>query len=502
MLRLGETEAPVPSPAVVQRTIHTYDGTTRKWEIAEIGTRGHKRLPTRTSKPGEFFNDVTGKRGKTIDEVRAGLVDQMMFTGSVRDLHPPDELDGAERLEVTWQGLAQRLGAEAEDAIARDVEVGPLFLGELFLRWNKDTKDNDIRWNAKPGLDETLVDETGDFVLAFMRANGQLAYIERQAWYTETACEIHIDLNFYYDRGMNDSGVLGMHKDTGGDNLFVNLIFNNQLETPATEWTQDREAAKGVKADTMGKLMPKEMVTSINQAKQQLGNTAFAGGQERIEGGTMPPLAFVSWVDELIWHSTPTLSARWKWFSNDQAAKKLLEIWNDAKWEGFRSEAIFTMSEVAGNVVYDERQRVEAEGGAFDMKTWTKKEKELKSGTLQEDIKRFNWLAVKKWTGRAGIELDVDKRTGVTEASDVPTGVAGRDRANSNVDILKQVKAAAANQTKRSFVRTWVRVVTTPSGEFDDVSNDEVSSHESDDVTNEDSDEVSNEDSGDVSNEQ
>ena len=467
--RFGDAKPPAPTPVVLQRTIFQYNATRGEWYVAEIGTEGLYDLPTEEDgaiQDGEFFNDLTAARGESINEVRAGLVDQMMVTGSIRDL---DELEGADKLEVTWQDLATRLCAEAEKAIKRKVGVAPLFLGELYLRWNKEDEDNDIRWTAKPGLDSDVVDETGDFVLDFMRSNGQLAYIERQDWYTNTACEIHIDLNFYYDRDMSSDGILGMHKDTGGDNLFVNLIFNNQVDTPATEWTQDREAAKGVKAATMADLMPEEMVTSINQTKEQLGTTAFAVGENKIEGGTLPPLAFVSWVDELIWHSTPTLSNRMKWVSNEKAAEKLIEVWNDAKYEGYRSEAIFTMSEVAGNVVYDERKRVEAEGGTFDMKTWNQTEKALKSGKMQEEIKQFKWMAVNtgKFSGRAGIELDTDERTGVTEASDVPTGVGGRDRANSNAATLKKVKEAAANQTKRSFIRTWVRVVTQPSGEFD-----------------------------------
>jgi hypothetical protein len=256
-----------------------------------------------------------------------------------------------------------------------------------------------------------------------------------------------------------------MHKDTGGDNLFVNLIFNNQKDTPATEWTQDREVARGVKAQTMTDLMPAGMVRAINQAKEQLGGDVTAGGKETIEGGTMPPLAFVSWVDELIWHSTPTLAGRWRWESNEDAANFFLDIWSDAKNAHMRREAIFTMSEVAGNVVYDERKEVEKSGGVFDMATWDKKEKALKDGKLQEDIKKFNWMAV-KFTGRSGNELDVDAKTGVKEGSHIPTDVAGRDRSNSNAAILKEVQEAAANQAKRSFIRTWVRVVTKPSGYF------------------------------------
>jgi hypothetical protein len=458
--RVGDTMAPASTPATVQRTIYKYNASAKKWEFAEIGTRGGHGLPS-DGKDGEFFNNLTGARGETIEAVRAGLVDQMMIIGSLK---------GAQ-MQVTWEGLANRLCAEAEEAVSgtsgrlKGVTVSPLYLGELYLRWNKERKENDIRFSVKGNVDQKLVKDTGSFLLTFMRANGQLAYIQRQNWYTSTDCEIHVDLNFYYDREMDASGQLGMHKDTGGDNLFVNLIFNNKEDTPGTEWTQDREIAKGIKQQTMAKIMPEEMIKTINDAKQQM-NTALAGGKETIEGGTMKPLAFVSWVDELIWHATPTLAQRMRWGSDKEAADALLGNWYNAKYKPWRQEAIFTMSEVAGNLVYDERQRVQKDGGVFDMKTWDKKEEALKSETgnldqLVDAINKFPWTAF-KWTGRSGNELDTDAKTGVTEQSHVPTGVAGRNRANSNAKTLQEVTEAAAKQKKRSFIRTWVRVVTDP----------------------------------------
>ena len=61
----------------------------------------------------------------------------------------------------------------------------------------------------------------------------------------------------------------------------------------------------------MNALMPPEMVAEINQAKGAMGgDQAKLGGKETIEGGILPVLGYVSWVDELIWHSTPSLKNR------------------------------------------------------------------------------------------------------------------------------------------------------------------------------------------------
>jgi hypothetical protein len=92
--QFGDTVPPAPTPALVRRTIHRYDGTAKKWEVAEIGTEGRYE-PTEGDggefQDGEFFNDLTGQFGGTIDEVRAGLddevragLDQMMFAGSLK----------------------------------------------------------------------------------------------------------------------------------------------------------------------------------------------------------------------------------------------------------------------------------------------------------------------------------------------------------------------------------------------------------------------------------
>lgn len=457
--RLAHLGPPGPVAGPVQRTIHRYDKAESRWKVAEPGTAGRYQLPA-DGADGEHFNDITGVRGATLEEVRAGLVDTMMVTGSLAQLGD---------LDVTWPPLAKRLVGEAESAMLRNVAVDPLYLGEVYFAAAKGDAKPPLKIEPKADIDAGVVDDTWAFLKKFMQANGQMAYIERQPWFRDGDYEIHIDLNFYHDRPMG-SGGLGMHKDTGGDNLFVNLVFDNEKETPATEWTQDRDPAKGVKAETLARLLPATMVDAINGTKGELGKSAYAYGEKTIQGGTLPRHGFVSWVDELIWHSTPSLAKR-ATFDKKTMQTELRKVWSDPEKEGAWIEAIFTLADSPGTLVAEFRKSLEDDGKVFDRAAWLRKQEEISVDAdktrwhrLWHELDTFDWPAT-KWSGRVGNELDKDERTGSTP-SDIPTGVTGRKRSNSDPGVLKQVIDAAAVQPRRSFIRTWIRVVKAPSGKL------------------------------------
>jgi hypothetical protein len=71
-----------------------------------------------------------------------------------------------------------------------------------------------------------------------MELNGQWPYLKRQNWYTSGKYVIAVDINFYPDRS-GHKGTPVFHKDSGGNNIFVNLIFDNQDTIEATEWVVD-----------------------------------------------------------------------------------------------------------------------------------------------------------------------------------------------------------------------------------------------------------------------
>jgi hypothetical protein len=77
-----------------------------------------------------------------------------------------------------------------------------------------------------------------DFLEKFMGANRQWDYLEGQKWYIEADYVIAIDVNYYPDRS-GFKAYPEFHKDTGGNNIFVNLIFDNKNDIEATEWFAD-----------------------------------------------------------------------------------------------------------------------------------------------------------------------------------------------------------------------------------------------------------------------
>ena len=267
----------------IQRTIHRFNN--GKWEIAEPGTAGSFRKPD-DGHQGEYFNDVTGKRSDKIDEVRAGLSDLMMITGSLKDV------------KVTWP-------KRVWDALMTNLNSGVTVLGKVTLAMGSNPKVDP----AEPDFQTVLELLWDQFLRPFMNANGQIPYIQRQSWFTKHRAEVDIDVNFYKDRGYGAE--LSFHKDTAGDNLFVNLMFNNQAPTPATEWIEDLATPLRTKRREMRKLMPKAMRAEIRTARKNIREDRHKpAGKKTIRGGIADEAAFVSWVDELIWHATPSVGRR------------------------------------------------------------------------------------------------------------------------------------------------------------------------------------------------
>ena len=75
-----------------------------------------------------------------------------------------------------------------------------------------------------------------DAVKAFVRANGQMAYIREQDWFRSGTHEVVLRVESEFAR---QGDTLQWHKDTEGHTLFSNLMFFNDAGLPATEWTPD-----------------------------------------------------------------------------------------------------------------------------------------------------------------------------------------------------------------------------------------------------------------------
>jgi hypothetical protein len=151
--------------------------------------------------------------------------------------------------------------------------------------------------------DPVLMGQVVDYLEQFMEANGQWPYIERQAWYTQGTHVIAIEVNYYSDR-KHAQASLGFHKDTAGDNIFVNLIFDNERPIAATEWYQDVEPQGKATSTHQSKLQPGTYRDELEEVR--MAGLYMFGRTSEIKGGvTKGAHSYVSWVDDAVWHATP-----------------------------------------------------------------------------------------------------------------------------------------------------------------------------------------------------
>jgi Domain of unknown function (DUF4157) len=463
-------------PNTIQRTIWRFDG--RRWRTAELGTKGRFKKPDDGAK-GEYFNDVNNQRGKNINDVRAGLSDVMMITGSLTD----------KKMDLPWPKQLWKDLLKIELPVGGDIIV----LGTVTLEFGQPIKFFPLTAKYYRPLQDVWFLLLSDF----MRKNGQLPYIERQRWFTEREAKIEIDINFYPERGSNAE--LSFHKDTAGDNLFVNLIFNNDKEMLATEWIEDLLDPLKIKRLEMEKLLPPGMIAEIKAAREAMlaGHHAIEGAGT-IRGGIAGSAAFVSWVDELAWHATPSAKRRrfvktkptmydllldpWDYWAGNKVAihgallylSKLPETWiGGAEWrkyrkenfEGFSTDFVDDYMEtvVPQNSVTDDGTEATwtgAKGSNYDRHIEDVKKNALKLQRAPISLQIGQELAPDP--GGIGT-LEFNKRTGIRSKSKGDKRrtqransviVRGRNTEVKFADLLR----AAANYPKRSFLRTWVRI--------------------------------------------
>jgi hypothetical protein len=129
-----------------------------------------------------------------------------------------------------------------------------------------------------------------------------------QPWWGKESNAV-IEVNFYVNREFDEhTRTIGVHKNTDSRNLFVNLIFNNQKPMPGTEWALDKVDPSAERNVELKSALPKSEYDAIPASKKEM--KPGDQGMDRWEGGLVPKQGFVSWVDELIWHSTLKLSLR------------------------------------------------------------------------------------------------------------------------------------------------------------------------------------------------
>ncbi len=459
---------------VLQRSIHEHTEEAG-WKVVEPGTAGTHR-PGKPPEGQPFFNDLTGAYGATRDSVRAGLADRLMHVGSLPELDKD--------LALQWGPLALKLGLYTEKALGtveqkdvgkedgdRMINVGSLYMIDL----ERPESDKAVARSNMP-MEDILA--CAAFVRGLMQANGQLDHIRRAPWWKAGGRRVRVDMNYYHNRPLDKTSPnVGMHKDTAGDNVFVNLVFTNTAATPATEWTQDRAAIIGKKKEKMlAKGVPQSLLDEFHQAKRLLADEE-APGKNHIEGGVMPAMAFVSWVDELAWHATPSLLNRLK---VTKETLPLVKTW-------FESPDQITSSKNGPTVFVNVLGLLHGQAPAlFEGTGFLEWQFSIEGDEVQQWYEEHfdgdaratlleRWVAVleagqAKRTGLVGNSLDseledfveLDKSDTSSEEEDEalfqPTGIGARPRSNSDAETQATVKEAADQQGLRSFIRTWVRI--------------------------------------------
>ncbi len=466
LLGRARLSQPGQSNAVVQRNIHEFKNDA--WVRVVETQPGKKDLPE-SAEAGKFFNDVTGAQANSLEDMHLPLVDMMMKSGKLNSLM-------GQEIIVTWQDLAGKLHAAAGLHDVQDGDIMPC--GALQLSESNKKGEFEITKDHYK-LEDPVLDSLKSFILQFMGANGQLDYIYTQPKFRDKTWKVVIDINFYPNRPL-ETGGLGLHKDTAGDNLFVNLIFDNTQPMPATEWTQDREPPDPSRQQTLDSKMPKKLQKEIVRAKEQLkNNSSQRPGYANIEGGTLDSNAYVSFSDELIWHSTPSPINRplfdqekvlsdYRNCASYNEAKEHYEL-NKTHVENIY-EAMVILSQHPGTLLNKEFGDMPTE---FTYTQWYEfyknvvmNDQDMYSG-LEKDITDFTWSDHKQ-SGATASALDENE-----DSIYVPTMAQGRTRSNSipaqqegvpleqpveDVEDVEDVKDMEVS-APRSFIRTWVRVV-------------------------------------------
>ncbi len=405
-------------------------------------------------------------RGNTLS-----LDSLLMKTGPLEDLVPEHQ---------TWTNIAHDLKDIFLTYIKTylSTEDQAEYVAQLCTVYYAYHKDRVIK-KLSDAQYTTRVDDTVNFLEKFMKRNGQWDYIEAQPWFTSGQYVIAIDVNYYPDRsGYKVTPIF--HKDTGGNNIFVNLMFDNQNDIEATEWFADLEQPSDKRKLWQESLLPPSHVTELQFARKSLRE--LHGTKSDVSGGVARGKnIYVSWVDDLVWHATPSTNRRFECtVDSAMRAYHVLKATVDGKFSYF--DSVFN-----ANVLGAEVLGTMAECPSTLLSAWLT-EQGLKTQDVNLEVSRAAWKKLYRdsvdnyrndaqerakttWkiTGEYSEANAKDDRLPQSVAmKETPVGLSGRGRANSTEDSRKAIeKARLANVgVARSFLRTWVRILRVDSGEL------------------------------------
>ena len=384
---------------------------------------------------GSFFNDVTGVAGPTQAAVEEGLTQLVMKWGSLPAVVP---------VAIDLHGLVDRLRAEPESVreLGRD-------LGTAVLR-----PDETMFVTQAPGRRLALAQEAGRLALALMRANGQMDYIRRQPWFRQGTHQVVLHLESQFTR---ETEYLKFHKDTGGDVLFSNLVFRNSAGLPATEWSLDLEPMPPGKRALVSRTWPAALLAAVDEARVRLAPPP--DHEPVIHGGALPADGYLSWVDELIWHSTPWLEHRMC-----HTPEEVGEALEDPGFSMLTYDLMAQVAQTPGSrfaaCLAERALPLEALSEDKAEQLWNEMHRHQKDRALfeafQQDARAIDWSRRKQDTAWAiSLIRDVPGRAD-QHLTIQPSGMLGRPRSNS--ENLRALKNHPGSDQDRDFIQVNVSV--------------------------------------------
>jgi len=251
----------------------------------------------------------------------------------------------------------------------------------------------------------------------------------------------------------------------------------------ATEWIEDLKSDATGKRKALRRNLPdaeRKEVRDIRSAFHRKLNPYKLAGHGEVRGDVVGPLAYVSWVDELVWHSTPAPLSRTGYY------KAILTPANYWKYKPYAVEAIRVLlwnSKLQAFVTFFSSRGITLFSGKRieldDLKKITTQRcDEYMNEVANKDGKKgaqsdAHDIAIDALAGLSltdlrpinrhkpphmsrGVDLDADPLA-LTDNLTVKmkdTGIGPQIRRRNSVTIAD----FEIGTEKRSFIRTWVRV--------------------------------------------
>ncbi|MGW4114280.1 hypothetical protein ACWEFJ_25690 [Actinosynnema sp. NPDC004786] len=388
----------------------------------------------------------------------------LMDTGNLSKILTPEEVQ-------VWAGLAEFLRKSFEGFVAttdrKTLADTTADLCTAYYAHNKPMwfKESDYA-RQTDGLSEAVI----GFLETFMVRNGQWDYLRNQDWFTDNQYVVAVEANYYPDRtGSNERPAF--HKDSAGINVFANLIFANTRPMEATEWFADLEEPSAKRAQWQQRNVPAGYLKDLAVAREALRgkDTGPVSG-----GVTGKEYTYVSWVDDLVWHSTPAPRRRVPFTVEDaQRAYPVLV-------RTFAGDFGYVDRKLEITVLGAELARSFADDPETLLHEWATRNKQP---VRDLESAKNAWAAVYQGNGgKARFDQDVETRgrktwritggyaiansqdpnlPGSETLLETPAGLSNRERSNSLDENRQTLEAVRGDNVgvPRSFIRTWVRLV-------------------------------------------